>query len=193
MFSVVAASAPSLHNGAGRGAMSSASGVKPTGSIDHQIQEAEQSLERLRRDLSLAQARAEQQQQKLADARRLMEQWRWVNAINQGDPEAVRLSAVSLATQTLIVEVAVKNNADVLARIERLQNRIERQIARYFDLQSRRRIGGGEKPNDSGALRGLETTQEQASAQGARPKLSDTATSASNNPFLRRYGMNYSG
>jgi hypothetical protein len=193
MFSVVATIGSSLDNGAGRGAISTASGAMSTGSIEHQIQEAERTLERLRRDLALAQARAEQQQQKLSDARRHMEQWRWVNAINQGDPEAIRLAAVSFAAQTRIVDVAVKNNADVLARIERLQNRIERQIARYFDLQSRRRIDGGEKPNDRSASTGLKAASDQASIQGVRSQDSDSAKSASNNPLLRRYGMIYSG
>lgn len=140
--------------------------------IDQQIHDAERMLERLKRDLVMAQARAQQQEQKLAEARRRMEQWRWVNAINEGDPEAARLAA-SLAAQTHVVDAAAKSSADVSARVDRLQNRIERQIARFFDLQSRRRAIG-----DAGRRDNAATTQENRSraAQGVFSDAADGAT-----------------
>ena len=108
------------------------------GAVDQQLRETERALERLKRDLAAAEARAQQQEQKLAEARRRMEQWRWANAINEGDPETSRIAAASLTAQTHVVEAAVKSNADVAAHVERLQGILERQTARFFDLQSRR-------------------------------------------------------
>lgn len=188
MYPFLAAPAPGLDNGG-----AAAKNLMSSGPIDRQIREVEQTLERLNRDLDLAQARAQQQQQKIAESRRRLEQWRWVNAINEVDPETARLVAVSLATQVQVIDVAVKSNADLSTRIERLQNRIERQTARYFDLQSRRRAGGSERRRDSDAKTRSETPAHQPSAHGARPGPEEDAAASGDLPFLRRHGMNYSG
>lgn len=147
-----------LDTGAARGDSQSISVT-----IDQQIYEAERTLERLKRDLVAAQSRAQQQEQKLVEARRRMEQWRWVNAINEGDPEAARLAA-SLAAQTHVVDAVAKSSADVSARVDRLQNKIERQIARFFDLQSRRRAIGDAGRRDS-------ATSPQESRSRAAPSV----------------------
>jgi hypothetical protein len=164
-----------------------------SGAIDQQMHEAERVLERLRRDLSAAQAHARQQEQKLAEARRLMEQWRWVNAIHEGEPETLRLAAVSLMAQTHVVDAAVKSNADVSARVERLQNRIDRQIARYFDLQSRRRVSGGERRYDSPIPNRTEAPADRRSTQAVFAEPADDAATPAVYPRQRRYGLDYSG
>jgi hypothetical protein len=134
-----------------------------------------------------------QQTQKLAEARRRMEQWRWANAINESDPEALRLAAVSLAAQTRVVDAAVKSNADVSARIDRLQNRIERQMARYYDLQSRRRVGSDARSRDIPVFRKTETTTEGLSSQNVpgRPSANEMAAGAW--AFSRSVNAHYSG
>lgn len=177
-----------LDIGPARGEPSMSSGV-----IDQQMHEAERVLERLRRDLSAAQAHARQQEQQLAEARRLMEQWRWVNAVNEGEPEALRQAAVSLIAQTHVVDAAVKSNADVSARVERLQNRIDRQIARYFDLQSRRRVSGDNIRHDSQAPNRTEAPGDRLSAQPGLTKSADDAALTEVHPRQRRSGMTYSG
>ena len=143
------------------------------GAIDQQILEAERALERMKRDLVVAQARAQQQEQKLAEARRRMEQWRWVNAVNEGDPETVRLAAASLAVQTHVVDDAVKSNAAVSAHVERLQNRVERQSAFYFDLQSRRRANGNSGRREDHALQAKAPAANHQWAQESQPGATD--------------------
>lgn len=188
MFPIVTAIQPNLDAGAVRSEASMSSGA-----IDQQIHEAERKLELLRRNLSQAQARARQQEEKLAEARRRMEQWRWVNAINEGDPEVARQAAISLATQTQLVDVAIKSNADVAAQIERLQNRIDRQIARYFDLQSRRRAGGDERRDDNIATTRPQTPPDRLAGQGLFDESPDNAGTDGGFPRQRRMEMNYPG
>lgn len=175
MSSVVTATGPHLDARAdfGRNSFSQ-------GGVEQQIQETERTLERLSRELSLARARAVQQTQKLAEARRRMEQWRWANPINDSDPEALRLATVSLAAQTRVVDAAAKSNADVSARIDRLQNRIERQMARYYDLQSRRRVGSDARSHDNPVFSKTETTADGLSSRNvpARPSGSEMADDA---------------
>lgn len=188
MSSVVTATGPHLDIRADFGKNSF-----PQGGVEQQIQETERTLERLSRELSLARARAVQQTQKLAEARRRMEQWRWANPINESDPEALRLAAVSLAAQTRVVDAAVKSNADVSARIDRLQNRIERQRARYYDLQSRRRVGLDARSRDNPVFRKTETTAEGLSSQNVpgRPSANEMAAGAW--AFSRSANAHYSG
>lgn len=112
-------------------------GVDPGGS-NARLQEAERSLARSKRDLAEAVGNARRLEQRVAEARRRLEQWRWINA-GTGDPELAREAAIRVTMQTTAIETEEKFASDVAARITRLQSRVERQATRVFDLQTRRR------------------------------------------------------
>lgn len=98
------------------------------------------ALERTKRDLAAAQLRAQRQERALADARRELEQLRWLNASAETNPETAR-HAAALESQNAAIDAALKAEADASAQIVRLQSRIERQTTRFFDLQNRVREG----------------------------------------------------
>lgn len=104
------------------------------------LRDAERTLERSKRDLAEAVNNARRLEQRVAEARRRMEQSRWIDAA-AGDPELSREAAVRFAAQTAAIETEEKSISDIAARITRLQARVERQSTRLFDLQNRRRDG----------------------------------------------------
>ncbi len=122
-------------------------GIDPGGS-NARLQEAERSLERSKRDLAEALGNARRLEQRVAEARRRLEQWRWINA-GTGDPELAREAAIRLSAQTIAIETEEKFASDVAARITRLQSRVERQATRVFDLQTRRRDDSVEAAHDA--------------------------------------------
>ena len=106
-------------------------------SLESQLQAIGAALERSKRDLAAAFARAERQSQRVAQAKQRIEQLRWMNNNTDANPDLARQAAASIATQSALVEAAEKSSADTSAQITRLQTRIERQFTRLFDLQSR--------------------------------------------------------
>lgn len=103
-------------------------GVDPGGS-NARLQEAERSLTRSKRDLAEAVGNARRLEQRVAEARRRLEQWRWINA-GTGDPELAREAAIRVTMQTAAIETEEKFASDVAARITRLKSRVERQATR---------------------------------------------------------------
>jgi hypothetical protein len=110
------------------------------GGMTARLRDAERTLERSKRDLAEAVSNARRLEQRIAEARRRMEQSRWINAA-AGDPELAREASIRLAAQTAAIETEEKSRSDIAARITRLQSRVERQSTRVFDLQNRRPDG----------------------------------------------------
>jgi len=142
------------------------------------LRDAERTLERSKRDLAEAVNNARRLEQRIAEARRRMEQSRWINAA-ASDPELAREAAVRFAAQTAAIETEEKFISDIAARITRLQARVERQSTRVFDLQNRRRDGNVVDARRNGADRAEPGETENAIARdfaGLSPQESADAT-----------------
>ncbi len=125
-------------------------------SLESQLQEIGAALERSKRDLAAAFARAERQSQRAAEAKQRIEQLRWMNNNADANPDLARQAAASIAAQSALIEAAEKSSADMAVQITRLQTRIDRQVTRLFDLQSRHQ-------------QGVQTDQTPGAAQTERP------------------------
>jgi phage shock protein A len=108
-----------------------------SGGITARLRDAERTLERSKRDLAEAMNNARRLEQQIAEARRRIEQSRWVNAATD-NPELAREASIRLAAQTAVIETQEKSVSDIAARVTRLQSRVERQSTRVFDLQNQR-------------------------------------------------------
>ena len=115
-----------------------APGPRVIPSVDDQLREASLAMERAKRELAAARSNADRQERRIADARRNAEQARWLAAGSESAiQQTFELGAV--APHKAAIEAAEKARAETASRIERLQSRIERQAARYLDLQTRLR------------------------------------------------------
>ena len=142
-------------------------GLDP-GGANERLHEAERSLERSKRDLAEAVGNARRLEQRVSEARRRLEQWRWINA-GTGDPELAREASIRVSAQTVAIETEEKFASDVAARITRLQSRVERHATRVFDLQTRRRDDGVDAAHDAGDENDMRAAMRDP-ARDAEPK-----------------------
>lgn len=143
-------------------------------SLDVQIREVGRALERSKRDLAAAFTRAELQDQRVADARRKLEQLRWIKASADENPELARLAAAEIATHNAVIEAAKRAEANMSSQIARLQGRVERQTTRFFDLQSRRREGNdGDPVNAADARKPRPASVEQQTGRSSDSRTAE--------------------
>lgn len=148
------------------------SGRRP---LDLQLREAERALERSKRDLVAASLRAERQDQRVAEARRRMEQLSWINSAANASPDAARAATAELAAHNAAIEAAKKAEASMAAQIARLQSRLERQITRFFDLQSQRRESEGPNPARPETRVLLDAEEEEKNARREEARAAEAA------------------
>lgn len=139
-----------------------------------QIREAGRALERAKRELAGAQLQADQQAQRAADAKREIERLRWLNAGVEVSPVTVPIAPSAINTQAAAIDAASIARDEAAAQILRLQNRVERQTTRYFELQIRvRKAEDSYEPysNETKETR-PEIAPENRKTQGSKSKES---------------------